>query len=269
MYEQEYVRKRKRKRIAAIVGGISSVVVISFAIIAFLGRFVGTFTVSLESKDVTLTLYENSKSQERSSFLRVDVVAPFHEITYSDFGTIYGGNEELDSEDNTYEYGAEMVDGKVDSFNFFKYTFYLENYGTKDLRFDWRLNILDDVKSINNVSLLDTLRVIVFVDGADDVYGKPLAEPHYDNPKGEADYRPPVSVSKEQQSDTFPFMGYAKTFYSSDVVAAFIGQDIAGGQAIRYTIVAYLEGFLSNPSDFAPRGAQLKLGVDINAYEIK
>lgn len=269
MYRLEYVKKRKRKKIVAFVGCISSVVVLSFAIIAFLGRFVGTFTVSLEARNVSLTLLEKEESEEHSSFMRVDVAAPFHEFTYQYFEMYYGGYEKIDTEETTYEYGAVMHDGKVQTFDFFKYTFYLDNYGNTAARYDWFLNIAEDVKSVDGRSLLDTLRVIVFVDGVDTIYGQALSEPHYDNPEGKADYRAPVSVDKDQASDTFPFIDYAEDFYSSDVIAAFYSQSIDKGQTIRYTIVAWLEGFRSDPDDFAPRGAQLKLGVDINAYENK
>ena len=269
MYRLEYVRKRKRKKIVAFVGCISSVVVLSFAIIAFLGRFVGTFTVSLEARNVSLTLLEKEESEEHSSFMRVDVAAPFHEFTYGYFDMMYGGNDKIDNEETTYEYGAIMRDDKVESFNFFKYTFYLENYGTQAARFDWYLNIVEEVKTVDGRSLLDTLRVIVFVDGEETVYGKALSEPHYDNPEHKADYRAPVSVDKDKASDTFKFSGYAEDFYSSSVIAAFISQVIDRGQTIRYTVVTWLEGFRSNDDEFAPRGAQVKLGVDIDAYENK
>ena len=278
MYKLEYVRKRKRRRIVAFVGAISSVVVLSFAIIAFLGRFVGTFTVSLEARNVTLTLMETEESEEHSSFMRVDVAAPFQEFTYHYFD-LYGGFSKIDNEETTYEYGAEMRDGKIKSFNFFKYTFYLENYGTQPARFDWFLNIAQDLKAENGESLLDTLRVIVFVDADETtyqkptVYGKALNEPHYDNPEQVADYRAPISVDKDKASDAYPFIDYAEDFYSSDVVVAFLSQNIDRGQTIRYTVVYWLEGFRSNPDpddmQFAPRGAAIKLGVDINAYENK
>ena len=88
MYELDYVRKRKRRRRVAIVGGISAMVVTTLGIVAFLGRYSGTFTVSLESKDVQLTLSTQSNFETRSSFLRVKDVPSFQEYTYCDFRKI-------------------------------------------------------------------------------------------------------------------------------------------------------------------------------------
>ena len=60
MYELEYVRKRKRKIRAAIIGGISAIGVSVLVIVAFLGRFVGTFTVTVDNGEVKLALSETS-----------------------------------------------------------------------------------------------------------------------------------------------------------------------------------------------------------------
>ena len=83
MYELEYVKKRKRRKVALLVGGVSTIVVTSLAIVSFLGRFVGTFTVSLETRNVDLTLSEKSDFANRSSYLRVNNVSHFQEFTYS------------------------------------------------------------------------------------------------------------------------------------------------------------------------------------------
>jgi len=40
------------------------------------------------------------------------------------------------------------------------------------------------------------------------------------------------------------------------------------GEMRRYTIVTWLEGFRSDNTKPAPAGASIKLGVEINAYEI-
>ena len=157
MYRLEYVRKRKRRIIVAIVGGISTVVVSTFAIVSFLGRFVGTFTVSLEARDVELTLLEKEDSTHYSSFLRVNNVAPFQEFTYSYFDN-YGGDSVIDSENSDIKTGANLDDnGNMTSFNFFKYTFYVKNIGSSAAKYDWTVNILEDVKSYDGRSLLDTL----------------------------------------------------------------------------------------------------------------
>ena len=268
MYRREYVRKRKRRRIVAIVGAASSAVIVSFAIIAFLGRFVGTFTVSLESRNVDLTLLEKKDSTHESSFLRVNTLVPFQEFTYSYFDN-YGGDVVIDSEDSDSNLGANYSpsDGSLTSLNFFKYTYYVKNVGAEPAKYDWSVKISDNVLSFDGRSLLDTLRVMIYVDGVKSVYGKALTVPHYDS-EGKADYRPPISVDEHDATDEFPFMGYVdKNFSSSEVVTTFRGESIDVNESKRYTIVAWLEGFRSSNEEFAPRGAKIKLGVEINAYE--
>ena len=267
MYELEYVRKRKRRIIVLIGGGVSLSVVTSLAIIAFLGRFVGTFTVSLETRNVDITLSEKQTSGSNSSFLRVDQLWPFQEFTYTDFDRRFG-DQVIDSEESDYLIGANKNDkDEYDSLNFFKYTFYVKNVGTLPAKYDFKLNILDDVKSDDGRSLIDTMRVMVYENGEKTVYGKGEAIPHK-GMKGEADYRAPISMNEydaEQSEVEFP--GYAETFVSSKVVTTFSRMTINVGEAKRYTIVSWLEGFRSSSTEPAPKGATIKLGVEINAYE--
>ena len=274
MYELDYLRKRKRRRSVTIVGGISTVVVATFVIVAFLGRFVGTFTVNLESRNVDLALTKTEDSDEGTTFMRLDVASPFNEFTYTYFDRMYGGDASLDNEETPYTYGANMEGEEVKSFNFFKYTFYLENKGIRPAQFDWYLNIVENVKSFDGQSLLDTLRVMVYVDGNRTIYGK--AEPEerlIERRDGTVEMSdcPPVSVeSKEAGTTLYPFEYYTDdVFISSSVITSFENQNIDVGQAIRYTVVFWLEGFRSANDQLAPTGARLKLGVDINAYEIQ
>jgi hypothetical protein len=261
------VKKRKRRKIVAIVGGISTVVIATFAIVAFLGRFVGTFTVSLESRNVELTLLEKKESDTQSSFLRVDTLAPFQEFTYGYFDN-YGGDEVIDNEETTIRIGANINSrtGEIKSLNFFKYTYYVKNIGKKPAMYDWSVNVLDDVKAHDGRTLLDTLRVMMYVDGEKTIYGKGLSQPHYDE-HGNPDYRAPISVDEDEATPEFPFQGYAERFNSSKVITTFHGQELDVGEMKRYTIVTWLEGFRSSNDSFAPRGATVKLGVEINAYE--
>ncbi len=265
MYRLEYVKKRKRRRLVAIVAAVSTVVVTTFCIVAFLGRFVGTFTVSLETRNVDLTLLEKLDSKEHSSFLRINDMPAFQEYTYSYFDRDFS-DEEIDNEDSVPFMGANYEGDALKSINFFKYTYYVKNVGANPAIYDWSINILDDVLSDDGRSLLSTLRVMIYVDGEKSVYGLRDSVPHVDE-HGNPSYSAPISVSEEQASTEFPFMGYAKEFNSSEVVTTFRGQKLNVGEAKRYTIVTWLEGFRSSNNEFAPRGAKIKLGVEINAYE--
>ena len=263
MYELEYVRKRKRKIRAAIIGGISAIGVSVLVIVAFLGRFVGTFTVSLEANNVDISLSEK-QSGPRSSFLRIDSLVPFQEFTYSEFDSKYG-DDVIDNEEYGYDLGANYSSKNPDvmeSFDFFKYTFYLHNLGKADIEYTFNLNVIESIIAPDGRNLLDTLRVMIYEDGEKNIYGKAEEVPHY-NEGGEPSYCPPISTSVDDDD----FMGYVdKTFSSDETITSLTGNTLDIGKTRRYTIVTWLEGFRS--SGYAPIGATIKLGVEINAYEI-
>ena len=267
MYELEYVRKRKRRKLVLLAGGVSAVVVTSLSIVAFLGRFVGTFTVSLEARNVDLTLSEKSDFSSPSSYLRVNNVASFQEFTYSDFNKY--GDDVIDSEDSSYTLGANPArENSPETLNFFKYTFFVKNVGKVSAQYDFSLNIVENVESKDGRSLDNTMRVMVYEDGEKTVYAKAESTPRVDK-DGNPDYRSPISIDENKASPVYPFMGYAETFASPNVVTTFSGKQLDINETKRYTIVTWLEGFRSSNLELAPEGATIKLGVEINAYEIK
>ena len=268
MYELEYVKKRKRKVAAIIVGSISATVVTAFIIIAFLGRFVGTFTVSLEARNVDVALAEKMNTDSYTSFLRVDAMAPFHEYTYSNFERKYGDSV-IDTDETPYTLGAVMSEtdeDQIESFNFFKYTFFVENVGGAPAKYDLSLNITDNVLSDDGRSLLNTMRVMVYEEGVKTVYAVADTKPHVAE-DGTSDYRSPISVSEAEATAANPFEGYAEMFESERVITSVTGKLINIGEAKRYTVVTWLEGFRTSPDQNAPSGAKIQLGVEINAYE--
>ena len=78
-------------------------------------------------------------------------------------------------------------------------------------------------------------------------------------------------MSEEQAAlygQTFP--GYVDdTFVSGEVVAKYNRIEIDINEVTRYTLVTWLEGYMSGTEveENAPLGATIKLGVEINAYE--
>lgn len=276
MYELEYVRKRKRRKLVAIGAGIASAGISAFAIVAFLGRFVGTFTVSLDTGDVELALSDSSSFKKQSSFLRIDSVPTFQENTYKSLPS----DEVLDSEESTYldDIAANKDNkGKVTTLNYFKYTFYVKNVGKKTARYDMKVKITDNKANKDGISLDDTVRVAIYETDVNnnerirkDVYAKRAAV-HRDTPDGEANYQEPISISEDMAENPEDFPGYANIFESANVIATIPVKDFATDDVRRYTLVTWLEGEdpQSDHRQLAPKGASLKLGVEINAYENK
>ena len=261
MYEKIYLKRRRRRIAAAIIGGIGTTGVATLSIAAFLGHRVGSFTVSLEAKSVELTLSEKSDFKERTSFLRLNEVPEFQEFAYCDFERNYG-DQVIDSEDTDYTLG----ENKNNKLNFLKYTFFVKNVGDDPAKYDLSLVIKENIPSDDGRSLEDTMRVMVYTDGVPEVYAKWLSNPRKDA-NGELDYRAPISVDEDKASPEYPFEGYAKTFVSQTEVMNQKEKVLESGEYRKYTVVFWLEGFRSSNDLTAPSGASIKLGVEINAYE--
>ena len=263
MYELNFIRKRKRRIVAAIVGGVGAVGVTTLSIAAFLGRSVGSYTISLEAKSVKLTLSEKSDFVNRTSFLRLNDVGEFQEFTYSKFKN-FGGDEAIDSEETDYTLGQNP--DATSSLNFLKYTFFIKNVGETSAKYNIAVKINDIHASSAGRDFEDTFRVMVYDNGERTVYAKRLANGR-PTESGEVDYRAPISVSEADSSAAFPFEGYAEMFESSSEVMRDDGVEIDIGEVRRYTLVTWLEGFRSSGEGSSLEDATIKLGVEINAYE--
>ena len=171
MYDLLLVKKRRRRKVAAFVALFSSLGITSLVIISFLGRSVGTFTVSLKNSEVSLALVNQKESTDYSTYLRVNDSTPYIEYSYDFFRHDLA---QIDDEKNTYKdlgredssyydpQAGKMVDGTV--VDYFKYTFYVKNVGTKTASYDLKVSIDDRTKADDNSGrgLDDTLRVMVF-----------------------------------------------------------------------------------------------------------
>lgn len=273
MYDQQYVKKRRRRKVAIIVAGISTIVVTSFAIVAFLGRHSGYFTVSLDAGKVSVALSQSSKFETPTSYLRVDELPEFKEYSFSSLPN----SGVLDNEDTNYLYGATYKNDNttIDTFNYFKYTFHVKNNGGEACKYSIKLNIIENSPGYDGRRLDDTLRVRVFDtslatgESTDVTFARRSHSYHLDD-DGNEDFREAISVTKRDASPSDPFINYATNFENDERVFSRDVPLFNVGEIRRYTVVMWLEGW--DPESLnvdPPKGASLKLGVQINAYEIE
>ena len=272
MYDQDYVKKRKKKRAAAIFFFVGSVGVTALGIIAFLGRFVGTFTVTITNGEVNLALSEKASFEQQESMLRIDTLAQFEEFSYE---TLPGSNI-LDNEDYDYFTGA-VFDGDVwKSMEFFKYTFYVKNVGFQVARYDMQFIIRETKKSDDGTNryLDDTIRFMIYQNDGNKpedhdykIYAKEAAEYNY-TADGVRTRREFVSEYPENNTEDADHP-LCEIFTSPSVIAEYSVNDFGMNDMIRYTVVAWLDGYDPQSSDehTAPLGASMKIGVEIKAYE--
>ncbi len=278
MVNLEYVKKRKRRKLVAIITAISSMCVAVVAIVSFLGRYVGTFTVSLHTGNVKLSLSEigtfDTQDTTTSSYLVVDELPPFTESYFDN--VVSRGHNLIDNNETTYE-DVGMVDKSItskDVLSFFKYTFSVKNTGTVYAGYNFYLRITE---SINGKELLDIMRVAIYInDGKTDnhkfeTYARMSDEENkYIDENGELQvtYREYLSPKKGQteflESDMVDRMFYDE---DNNIIAHLPVRNFKPDDINRYTIVLWLEGNDPQCKNEAPEGATIKLGVEINAYE--
>ena len=273
MYDGQYVKRRRRKKAAVILVGVTTIGVTSLAIVSFLGRYVGTFTVSLTSNQVNLALSEKISYVEPTSFLRISDLKAFEETT---FKTVYETSPDDESLDYTFGANLNPKTGKVETFEFFKYTFYVKNVGTTTATYNLKVQNLESKPAEDGSGrrLDDTIRIMIYEnDPKKDthdykVYAKAAAEKNYLR-DGTPVYKEFISnyPYDNTESDEYPLVD--ESFVDDTTVANYLVKDFAKDDIKRYTIVTWLEGEdpQSSTEQSAPEGATIKIGVEITAYE--
>lgn len=290
MIELEYVKKRKRKKVAAIVSGIAALGITALVIVSFLGRNVGTFTVSLNTGSVDLSLFNKMSSSESSSptsFLRVDTLPPFEEYTYND---LIGNTEEeftrkmeyLDNDQTHYLAGQNEIEdaetGEIFyTLSYFKYTFFVRNTGRSTARFQVKVIVKESTAAADGNRIENTLRVMLFDNTptrADPNSGSHKYKVFAKKSEDKNTYYDAAGAHDTQREwiayDTGKEEDLAYEFVDDKTIAALDPvYDFEPGDVKRYTLVTWLEGEDPQSNRDAPEGATLKLGVEINAYENK
>lgn len=272
MYENPYVKNHKKRKLASFVGGVSALGITALSIVAFLGRFVGTYTVTLNSGHVKLAISQDKDFEKPTSFLMVESLPKYEEYTYSH---IKADEANIDSDATDYLYGNNKVDGEIFSLNFFKYTFYVKNIGPITASYQFKIRILESNPSTDGRRVEETLRVALYENylGSDEhkstVYAQASKEGKTDE-EGKQTFNEYISVSPDKQDPKVnPYYGFAEKFISDDTICTHEVRSFIKESVMRYTMVCWLEGQdpQSNESLGAPVGASIKLGVEINAYE--
>lgn len=280
MYDLLFVRRRRRRKVAALVSLFASMGVTSLVIVSFLGRTVGTFTVSIQNSAVKLALSDKKSFENPTSYLRIDDIPnDYYEYSYNWFNRI--GMDLIDDETSDYYYGRSG-DGKA--MYFLKYTFYVKNVGSTTAQYVMSINLDESVQADNGKTLDDTLRIMLFEnDPANeeshlyDVYAKDVEEYRYKvyDKEGNRTYQAfisstpnPNSNGEVHEDDSHPL---AKSFKNGKVVIEKPVEGFKPNDMLRYTVVYWLEGEASYPefdeqgNALEPKGAKIKLSIDIVA----
>ena len=281
MIEHRYVKKRKRRKLVALFSSLATLGMAAFVLVAFLGNFSGSFTVSLNKGNVKISLSDKQNFGDSvgedgeaegevgqvGSYLKVDNLKPFDQMTF----TSLPKHELIDTEETTWAIG----ENSSKTMNFFKYTFYVKNIGSISAYYDLKVVINESNPAADGRRLDSLLRVMFYANNGYDknahdykVYAMASESPNIDE-NGQATYQEYISLSPAQakaQGTEFP--GYATPFESESVVVTIPVRYFDYSNMNRYTIVTWIEGYDPQSSgQEAPEGASIKLGVEINASE--
>ena len=230
--------------------------------------------MAVVNSSVNLALSKTEDFEERTSYLRIDALPLFKEATYDSLPAA----DILDAADVTTS--DLVIEGETEEDNYLevlKYTFFVKNVGNTTARYNLSVNVSDRTKSIDGTDRMldDTLRVMVFendpsVEGRNEpkVYAKEAAEYNYDI-DGNRTRREFISTYPSGSNREDDEHKLAESFLPGQTIAKYSVGNFKRDDIRRYTIVIWLEGEdpqSTNDKQF-PKGASIKLGVDIAAYE--
>lgn len=256
----QYVKKRKRKRAVLVLASVSLVGLAGLTLVAFLGRNVGSFTVSLDNSGLELSMSKTKDFSSKTSYIKSDQSGNFSPTTYSkilDYGHSQIDNEAASSSVN--------YNGTI---NYFKLTFYIKNTGQITAGYNLALNVLDNRLGDNNRNLLDIIRVVLYENDVSEtseekhemVNAKPYAR-HSLTTDEKGNYLP------EYITDESDGYGYANQFLSDTKLISLNNNGFLPNEIKRYTIVFWLEGADPEVTGVVPNNAKLTLGIEVKAYE--
>lgn len=179
----------------------------------------GKFTINLDrefSKKTGMVIYEDPDNKQPKLILKVKEAGLLDNIS------IDWLPKDINNEAN----------GTHNGNNYIAYTFYVDNMGSDDINYWYRIPIYNIIRNVD-----EAVRVMVYQNDKRKVYAK-------------------IGKDGQPEKNTTPF-------YSDDVVALEQRIGLEPGQRDKYTIVVWLEGDDPDCID-SIIGGQLKLNMELN-----
>lgn len=256
---EAYAKKKRRKKIAWIVLSVGFVGTASLGIIAFIGQYSGHFTVSLVSRDVSLSLSTNESISDPTTNLR-SIGLPG---TYPTAADALPTDSQVDSNEGGSK-NSKFYDGlEHGSDQYFAYTFFAENAGVNDVPYHLVMQIDDNKLSYVSgaVNLLYIIRLRIFenamVNGQDDTHSQTT---YAFRDSATNDGRAIISPGSNKEENL-----KSAEIFASDSVVFNLPRTFYTKTKMRFTVVAWLEGWDPDCSSSEPLGASLTFSLHLNA----
>lgn len=259
MVDLGLIKKRKAKKIVAIVGGSCLLVSVVICLAAILGQRAAPLTIELNNSGAKLALSESVKPEsEKRSFLLAKETPGYTEFNGNAIPS-YEKSVELDS-----ELSEAILSSDKSSTLLYKYTFYVVNTGSEAADYTLSLDLSYPNRSASTFDLADVLRVRFYEnENLDEHNYKTYAKATQTFDEATGTY----IEGKEHTTDLdSPLVD--ENFLSNKVVLKSEVKAFEPESYMRYTFVFWLEG--NDPDSEgkeAPVGSSLVLGVSISAHE--
>lgn len=272
MVDLTYVKKRRRRKVTAIVTGVTGVLLIPFLILSFIGREIGHFNVALKNSKVALALSVDEELKDTTTLISLKDI-PAYAVYSNDAINRYYTDEMIDTVSSNDQIGKRVNPNtnETSALYFFKYTFYVTNVGEMNACYDLKLSITDNKRPSNvNYSLDDILRVRWYENDKDSTahnyvtYAKKSLTPHFNDGDTTPNYDTCIGAN---DSNGMCKDGYATQFEDDTVILSENINHFKVKDTKRYTLLMWLEG--NDPEAFGttPDETYLKLAINIEAYE--
>jgi len=286
MYDLKVVKKKKTKKVFAAIASMSAAGILILCAVALLGTQSGAFTVSLkEGSGRNFGLVENENDTDYQTYMTTGEVPQYDEFSYPNFTSksYFESQEKMDAEIDNYAtndaYVLNEVNGEVKVIKYFKYTFFVVNYGSESVNYTATLNLKNASKASNGLDSI--LRVGFYENKVVDVEN-PEPGVDYQNhhctfyARGASEYET-VTVTNEDGTETEVNEYRERLCRNSDVFCESFENtnrlisskvtDLQGGEKMRYTFLFWLEGTDPECTGKAPLNNHLKLSVSISVDE--
>ena len=255
----KYVRRRKVKKIIASVGCLGAVGVVVLGSIALLANNAGAYSVSLNRGSASLSLSNTESFESSSTYMAANDLPPLNEYTYNAWSEEDDDFVSLDSELSL----TPSPSAEGSTVPYFKYTFYVKNFGDSVAEFSLSLKIEVVGKTTNGAIDLNSVLRVMFYSNRDlnEHNRRVFAQRSNFNTEVENG----ITVPARERIST-PTSDYAEPFISPNKALSVQERDFAPNDIIRYSFVFWIEGedpdCIGNPPDNC-----LSLSVIINAKE--
>jgi hypothetical protein len=230
---KNYLKTKNFLTMGIIVAGLLSLII---AIIAYFGQNLGNFVITLpeDTYRVGIKLSDERDFYYPRTRLVCDPIIGAEMVTYKDIEPMI---DTIRNHDGQF-FDDRNSDGIID-YDYFAYTFYLKNDGTRTVDITFDITISTATKNLDGA-----IRLVIFTE---------------EKPEGTL-YQKEDLVAKAENSGVYPDEDYWGTDFDGDIVCRSLVKTLARLQIKKFTILIWIEG--NDPdSDEGIAGGKLRMDM--------